>query len=77
VDGDGNVVESGIPFDYKQSGYAIWSALLKYRVDKHWEVALNGNNLFDKHYYQTVSSAANGNFYGDLRNYTLTLRGEF
>jgi outer membrane receptor for ferric coprogen and ferric-rhodotorulic acid len=77
VDGDGNVVESGIPFDYKQSGYAIWSALLKYRVDKHWEVALNGNNLFDKHYYQTVSSAANGNFYGDPRNYTLTLRGEF
>lgn len=77
VDGNGTVVQSNIPFDYKQTGYAVWDALLKYRVDDHWTVSLNGNNLFDKKYYQTVSSAANGNFYGDPRNYMLTLRGEF
>ncbi|MBA1200984.1 TonB-dependent siderophore receptor [Pseudomonas capeferrum] len=77
VDGEGTVVERNIPFDYKQSGYAVWDALVKYRVDDHWTLSLNGNNLFDKRYYQTVSSAANGNFYGEPRNYMLTLRGEF
>ncbi|WP_263142770.1 TonB-dependent receptor [Pseudomonas sp. RIT-PI-AD] len=77
IDGAGNVVETGIPFDYSQSGYAVYDAMLKYRVDDHWSLTLNANNLFDKVYYQTVASTVNGNFYGEPRNYMLTLRGEF
>lgn len=77
VDDTGAIVERNIPFDYSQSGYAVWDALVKYRVDKNWTVALNGNNLLDRTYYQTVSSAANGNYYGEPRNFTLTARGEF
>lgn len=77
VDGNGRVVESGIPFEYTQSGYAVWDALVKYRIDEHWTASVNANNLFDKTYYQTTSSSANGNYYGEPRNYMLTLRGEF
>jgi len=77
IDGAGAVVETGIPFDYSQSGYAVYDAMVKYRVDDHWSLTLNANNLFDKVYYQTVASTVNGNFYGDPRNYMLTLRGEF
>jgi outer membrane receptor for ferric coprogen and ferric-rhodotorulic acid len=61
----------------EQPGYALWSARLAYRVDETWTVALNGNNLFDKHYYQTVGTAAWGNFYGEPRNFTVSLKGNF
>ncbi|WP_404487528.1 TonB-dependent siderophore receptor [Pseudomonas sp. HT11] len=61
----------------EQAGYAVWSARLAYRVDDTWTVALNGNNVFDKHYYQTVGTAAWGNFYGEPRNFTLSVKGNF
>ncbi len=77
VDGVGNVVEANIPFKYTQSGYAVWDAMVEYQVDKHWSLNLNANNLFDKTYYETVGSAASGNYYGAPRNAMLTLRGIF
>ncbi|WP_455911300.1 TonB-dependent siderophore receptor [Pseudomonas putida] len=61
----------------EQAGYAVWSARLAYRVDDTWTVAFNGNNVFDKHYYQTVGTAAWGNFYGEPRNFTLSVKGNF
>lgn len=61
----------------EQPGYALWSARLAYRVDNTWTVALNGNNLFDKNYYQTVGTASWGNFYGEPRNVTVSLKGDF
>ncbi|XEG70628.1 TonB-dependent siderophore receptor [Pseudomonas sp. abacavir_1] len=60
-----------------QSGYAIWSGRLGYRIDDHWSVALNGNNLFDKKYYQSVGAISWGNFYGEPRNFMVTLQGSF
>ena len=61
----------------EQAGYAVWNARLAYRVDDTWTVALNGNNLFDKNYYQTVGTADWGNFYGEPRNFTVSLKGNF
>lgn len=61
----------------EQAGYALWSARLAYQVDDTWTVALNGNNLFDKTYYQTVGTAGWGNLYGEPRNLTLSLKGNF
>ena len=40
-------------------------------------MALNGNNLFDKNYYQTVGTSGWGNLYGEPRNLTLSLKGKF
>lgn len=41
LDGQGNVLQSSVPFEYEQSGYAIWNAMVDYRIDEHWNVALN------------------------------------
>ncbi|RMP12952.1 hypothetical protein AB6N16_09810 [Pseudomonas marginalis] len=40
-------------------------------------MALNSNNLFDKSYYNTVGNASWGNFYGEPRNFTVSLKGNF
>lgn len=63
--------------DITQPGYAIYNAFADYRLNDHWSVALNGNNLADKKYYSTVGYSYSGNFYGDPRNFTLTLRGSY
>lgn len=60
-----------------QSDYAIYSGRVGYRIDDHWTVALNGNNLFDKKYYQSVGAVSWGNFYGEPRNFMVTLQGSF
>ena len=60
-----------------QAGYAIWSGRVAYRIDEHWTVALNGNNLFDKKYYQSVGAVSWGNFYGEPRNFMVSLKGTF
>ncbi|MDH0647831.1 TonB-dependent receptor [Pseudomonas sp. GD03867] len=75
----GEVVRDSVstPFAYEQAGYAVWNSLLEYRIDQHWTAAVNANNLFDKRYYQTVGTSERGNWYGEPRNYMLTLRGTF
>ncbi|EJU9614702.1 MULTISPECIES: TonB-dependent receptor [Pseudomonas] len=60
-----------------QAGYAIWSGRIQYHLDEHWSVALNGNNLFDKKYYQTIGDRLTMNYYGDPRNFMVTLKGSF
>ncbi|WP_422419450.1 TonB-dependent siderophore receptor [Pseudomonas sp. GZD-222] len=64
-------------FKFVQAGYAIWNSSLEYQIDKHWSAIVNANNIFDKKYYQTVGTSANGNFYGDPRNFTLTVRATY
>ncbi|MGV6398062.1 TonB-dependent siderophore receptor [Pseudomonas caspiana] len=75
----GSVTYNGVTsnYDFDQPGYAVWSALAEYRVDEHWTVTYNANNIFDKNYYATVGSTFPTNWYGDPRNHMLTLRGTF
>ena len=60
-----------------QAGYAVWNGRIGYRIDDTWSVALNGNNLFDKRYYATVGTEGFGNFYGDPRNFVMSVKADF
>jgi outer membrane receptor for ferric coprogen and ferric-rhodotorulic acid len=60
-----------------EGGRALWDLNTAYRINKTWTAALNITNLFDKRYYAMLGTLARGNYYGEPRNITLTLRGSF
>ena len=66
-----------VSYKFMQAGYTVWNSSIDYRIDEHWSATLNANNLFDKRYYATVGTAAYNNFYGDPRNFMLTVRAKF
>jgi outer membrane receptor for ferric coprogen and ferric-rhodotorulic acid len=67
-----------MPFDFTEPGRAVVDLFVQYQFDKHWSVALNVNNVFDKkYYYVTPSNPYAGNFYGTPRNFLLTARYKY
>ena len=60
-----------------QGAYALWSARAAYQIDRNWTASLSVTNLLDKRYYQTVGAPSWGNFYGEPRKASLTLRARF
>jgi len=67
----------GIAARAEQGGYAIYNAMLGYRFDEHYSLQFNANNLFDKYYYEKIGATGVNYYYGEPRNFSLTLRGEF
>ncbi|MGE8498335.1 MAG: TonB-dependent siderophore receptor [Pseudomonas sp.] len=67
----------GRPARAEQAGYAVYNAMLGYRIDEHYSLQLNANNLFDKYYYEKIGATGANYYYGEPRNFALTLRGEF
>lgn len=69
---------SAKPYNVKQGGYTLFNASVGYRYNEHFDIALIGNNLTDKRYYEAYNnrSVYGNNFYGDTRNFALraTLR---
>nr|WP_223553232.1 TonB-dependent receptor [Pseudomonas sp. BF-R-01] len=47
------------------------------QADRNRRVALNGNNLFDKRYYATIGTETFGNYYGDPRNFMVSVKASF
>lgn len=76
-DADGNVVGDPVAYEFRQGGYSLWNAFAEYRVSDAVTAALNVSNLFDKTYYATVGTSGYGNWYGEPRNVTFTLRAKF
>lgn len=64
-------------YQFRLPGYAIWSLRAEYDVSDQFSISANLNNLFDKSYYVTIGSTGYGNFYGDPRNFLVSLRGKF
>lgn len=59
------------------SGYAVFNGKIGYQIDKHYALSLAINNLFDRKYYASVGTPNTYNFYGEPRNFMLTLRGTY
>ena len=55
----------------------MWDARIAWKLDQHWTLGLNADNLFDRTYYSAAAALDRGNIFGDPRSYTLTLRGDF
>lgn len=68
---------AGNPFRITEPGRAVVDLFAQYRLDEHWTLALNVNNLFDRKYYQAIGAFYLGNFYGAPRNFLLSARARF
>jgi outer-membrane receptor for ferric coprogen and ferric-rhodotorulic acid len=64
-------------FRVMQGPYVVVSPRIEYDIEPHWRVALTVNNLFDRVYYQTISSPLYGNWYGDPRNFLVSVEARF
>ncbi|MFC4311160.1 TonB-dependent siderophore receptor [Steroidobacter flavus] len=64
-------------YEFTIGAYAILSGHLAYEINPRWRAGLNIENLLDRRYYQTVGRSDYGNWYGEPRSFTLSLRGQF
>ena len=64
-----------------QDGYGLVNAGVTWRFDDHWSLALQGTNLADKEFlttgYVIPALGVRTGFYGNPRQYSLTMRYDF
>uniref|UniRef100_Q47F01 TonB-dependent siderophore receptor n=1 Tax=Dechloromonas aromatica (strain RCB) TaxID=159087 RepID=Q47F01_DECAR len=58
----------------EQNFYAVYDAQIGYNLSRDVAVTLSANNIFDKTYYTRLGGTNTYNYYGDPRNFALTLR---
>jgi len=63
----------------EQGAYAITDLMAGYRVNKHMDLQLNANNVFDRKYYSAIANSVSygGDSYGNPRNLMLTAKYSF
>ncbi|MFV2945771.1 TonB-dependent siderophore receptor [Pseudomonas japonica] len=62
------------PWGVEQGGYTVFDLNGSYAVTRHLDLDFNLNNVFDKHYYSTITGPTEGNFVGEPRNFMVTAR---
>ena len=60
-----------------QGHYTVVKMQVGYEISKNFALTLDVNNVFDTKYYTRLGGTNTYNFYGDPRNFTLTLRGKY
>jgi iron complex outermembrane receptor protein len=68
--------EGDLENSYDVSGYARIDASVFYDIDEHVRVSLNGRNLTDRKYIETVADT-DGNYYGDPANVVASVSVKF
>lgn len=62
---------------WEQGGYTILSGLIGYRFNRNLDFSLTGNNLTGKKYFSTLRARTRNNYYGEPRNFMLTMRYQY
>jgi outer membrane receptor for ferric coprogen and ferric-rhodotorulic acid len=66
---------SGDTIISRQGSYAVANAMASYDIDKHFNVSLNVNNLFDRKYLTSLYWAQS--YYAPSRNAMVTLAWKY
>ncbi len=76
---DATEVTNAGGFRLNQKAYTVVDLMARYQVDRHWSVALNVNNAFDKQYFSDIWSSSNVLLYtwGAPRSTTVSARYDF
>ncbi|OWK27857.1 TonB-dependent siderophore receptor [Sphingomonas mucosissima] len=77
VNGQSGVVGAGIAGVREQAAFAIAGAQFGWRFTDQLRAFVSVNNILDKVYYQRVGSINTYNFYGEPRNFLVTLRANY
>ena len=70
---------NGGSYRLEQGGYAVTDLMAGYEVNKHLDLQVNANNIFDRKYYSAISQSwqYGGDVYGAPRNMMLTAKYSF
>lgn len=66
-----------VDYQFKSPGRAVWGTQVGYQINPNLHAAFRVNNMFDKLYWQTIGDASGYNWYGEPRNFMLTLRAKY
>ena len=66
-----------VPFAYTQGLYTVMDLRVAYKINNHWQAAVNLTNIYDTRYYQTAGSNESGNFYGEPRAFMFSIRATY
>lgn len=72
-------LDDGSEYRLKQGSYATTDLMAGYQVNRNLDLQLNANNIFDRDYYQSISTSTQygGDSYGAPRNLMLTAKYSF